>query len=153
MEGQDLDSAAGLLRPAPLREGGGSREGLVRVLEEEPFCATRRAQDALRVQTLRLEIAGTRLGSTPWPALSDRGDLLVVMGRWARRGSLFRGTLFARYQIRARHCGREPGRAGPGDGRPGGARAASAHGVDGVQGGDPARERRLSASRTWGGRG
>jgi DNA-binding NtrC family response regulator/tetratricopeptide (TPR) repeat protein len=81
------DAAAHLASARQLYTKTSSRDGLVRTLEKEGAVLrdADRLADALRVQTLRVEIASTttRLDAVA-RALSDRGSLLVVMGRWAQ---------------------------------------------------------------------
>lgn len=144
---QELDSAAEHLACARrLYAKAGSREGLVRVLEREGAVLrdADRLKEALRVQTLRLEIAGTttRFDAVA-RALGDRGDLLVVMGRWAEaREDLNRASdLFARVSDPREHTLAGVSRAALdlATGDPGAARAAleRARGVDAARDGDP----------------
>jgi DNA-binding NtrC family response regulator/tetratricopeptide (TPR) repeat protein len=98
---QDLEAAASqLARAADLYARTGSRDGLVRTLEKQAAVLQDAAafDEALRVQTRRLEMAST---TTRFDAMAcasnDRGSLFVLLGRWrearedlARAADLFR---------------------------------------------------------------
>jgi DNA-binding NtrC family response regulator/tetratricopeptide (TPR) repeat protein len=99
---QDLEDAARHLASArQLYTQASSRDGLARTLEKQGAVLrdADKLADALRVQTLRVEIASTTTRfDAAARALSDRGSLLVVMGRWGEaRQDLDRACdLFAR---------------------------------------------------------